>query len=220
MSIQQALFAGSSVSANWPLVDTWTNAAQGDSVSMPNTQSGDILLAFLGWRSIFTPAAGSTFTTITRFNNGGNNIGCGVFAKVCSGPTSFSTSLEFASYDYVFYCAFRASSALTNTSSVSWKDITSINDNNAPTHANTIKSFGMNSLALPAVWFSRTVTSTWVPPANATLVGSDNEVALNTGSVAVSSQEIGAAGNYSWGAWGQTDISNDWLTGYVEVQQP
>ena len=216
MSIQQALFAGSSGSAGWTLVDTWSNYTQGRNVSMPDTQSGDMLLAFAGRRNQSDPPSNiGNFSTIIRGDLGLKNLGYGVFARVCSGATSFSTTNMLSNTDYVFYCAFRASSALTNTSSVSWKDITSINDNNAPTHANTIKSFGMNSLALPAVWFSRTVTSTWVPPANATLVGSHNEVALNAVLVAVSSQEIGAAGNYSWGAWGQTDISNDWLTGYV-----
>ena len=219
MSIQQALFAGSSVSANWPLVDTWTNAAQGDSVSMPNTQSGDILLAFLGWRSIFTPAAGSTFTTITRFNNGGNNIGCGVFAKVCSGPTSFSTSFEFANYDYVFYCAFRALNAFTSPSSVLWKVGTGNGSTTTPTHNNTVASFGTNSLALPVAWYSLTASPPWVPPANTALVGVDNP-SNNTGSVAVSSQEIGTAGGYSWGAWGSMNTGVFWTTGYVEVQQP
>ena len=220
MGIQQALFAGSSVLANWTLVDTWSNQTQGDNVSMPNTQSGDILLAFVGLRDSDRPDAGSTFTTIRRGDNGSNNIGYGVFAKVCSGATSFSTSNEFNTYDYVFYCAFRTLNAFTSTSSVSWKGVTGTGTGFIPTHNNTVANFGMNSLALPAVWYERAVGSTWVPPSNTTLVGSDNRSANDRGSVAVSSQEIGPAGNYSWGAWGATNINKYWMTGYVEVQQP
>ena len=221
MSIQQALFAGSSVLENWTLVDTWSNAAQGDNVSMPNTQSGDILLAFVGRRDSNPPGViGSTFTTIVRGDNGSDNIGYGVFAKVCSGATSLVTSTEFNNYDCVFYCAFRTLNAFTSTSSVLWKGETGNGTGITPTHNNTVANFGMNSLALPAVWYSRAVGSTWVPPANTTLVGSDNQSANDKGSVAVSSQEIGPAGNYSWGAWGATNINKYWMTGYVEVQQP
>ena len=219
MSIQQALFAGSSVLSNWTLVDTWSNRTQGDNVSMPNTQSGDILLAFLGLRSGNRPDAGSTFTTIKRGDNGSNMIGYSLSAKVCSGPTSFPTNNEFNDYDYVFYCAFRTLNAFTSTSSVSWKDVVVTGTSTTPTHRNSIASFGMNSLALPAVWYERTIGSTWVPPANTTLVGSDNANS-DKGSVAVSSQEIGTAGIYSWGAWGSTDRDRFWLTAYVEVQQP
>ena len=221
MSIQQALFAGSSVLENWTLVDTWSNAAQGDNVSMPNTQSGDILLAFVGRRGSNPPGViGSTFTTIVSDDNGSNNIGYVVSAKVCSGATSFLTSNEFNNYDYVFYCAFRTLNAFTSTSSVLWKGVTGNDGGTTPTHNNTVANFGMNSLALPAVWYERAVGSTWVPPANTTLVGSDNQSANDKGSVAVSSQEIGPAGNYSWGAWGATNINKYWMTGYVEVQQP
>ena len=221
MGIQQALFAGSSVLENWTLVDTWSNDAQGDNVSMPNTQSGDILLAFAGFRS-GSPVGviGSAFTTIVSDDNGSNNIGYGVFARKCSGSTSLVTSNEFTNYDYVFYCAFRTLNAFTSASSVLWKGVTGTGTSFTPTHNNTVANFGMNSLALPAVWYSRTVGSTWVPPANTTLVGSDGDSFANKGSVAVSSQEIGPAGNYSWGAWGATDQNKYWMTGYVEVQQP
>lgn len=224
MSIQQALFAGSSVLSNWTLVDTWSNQTQGDNVSMPNTQSGDILLAFAGVRS-GSPVGviGSAFTTIVSDDNGSNlttNIGYGVFARKCSGSTSLVTSNEFTNYDYVFYCAFRTLNAFTSASSVLWKGVTGTGTSFTPTHNNTVANFGMNSLALPAVWYSRTVGSTWVPPANTTLVGSDGDSFANKGSVAVSSQEIGPAGNYSWGAWGSTNIIKYWMTGYVEVQQP
>lgn len=222
MSIQQALFAGSSVSANWTLVDTWSNATQGDSVSMPNTQSGDILLAFVGRRSSNDPGNAANFDTIRRSDNGTNNIGYGVYAQICSGATSFLTSNEWTDYDYVFYCAYRTLNAFTTTSSVLWKDVTATGNDYNPTHNNTVKSFVMNSLALPCVWYARTVSSTWVPPANTTLVGSDNNNPTfnDKGSVAVCSQEIGPAGGYSWGAWGTTDIDNNWMTAYVEVRQP
>ena len=221
MSIQQALFAGSSVLENWTLVDTWSNAAQGDNVSMPNTQSGDILLAFVGRRSSSPPGASATFTTIVSGDNGSNdNIGYGVFAKVCSGATSFSTSNEFTDYDYVFYCAFRTLNAFTSASSVLWKGKTGNLSSNIPTHNNTVANFGMNSLALPAVWYERAVGSIWVPPANTTLVGSDSDLDSQKGSVAVSSQEIGPAGYYSWGAWGNTNLNKYWMTGYAEIQQP
>lgn len=222
MSIQQALFAGSSVLSNWTLVDTWSDTTQGDSVSMSNTQSGDILLAFVGRRSSNDPGDAATFATIEKGDRGSNNIGYGVYAKVCSGATSFLTSDEFNNYNYVFYCAFRTLNAFTSTSSVSWKRVTSSGSSTTPTHNNIIASFGMNSLALPCVWYSRGVGSTWAPPTNTTLVGSDdnNTDFSDKGSVAVCSQEIGPTGNYSWGAWGSTDRNRYWMTAYVEVQQP
>ncbi len=222
MSIQQALFAGSSVLSNWTLVDTWSDTTQGDNVSMPNTQSGDILLAFVGRRSSNDPGNASNFDTIEKQDNGSNNIGYGVYAQICSGATSFLTSNEGWNYDYVFYCAYRTLNAFTTTSSVLWIARTDTGNNNNPTHNDDVKSFAMNSLALPCVWYSRGVGSTWVPPAGATLVGSDdnNTSFSDKGSVAVCSQEIGPAGNYSWGAWGTTDRNQPWMTAYVEVQQP
>lgn len=220
MGIQQALFAGSS--SNWTLVDTWSNQTQGDNVSMPNTQSGDILLAFLGNRAeAQAPDSSSGWSQIRRREAGDLNYS--IFAAVItSANTQFSTSNNFQDYDYAFFCAFRTSSAFTSTSSVLWRGQSDDGYGESPTNNDRVRSFAMNSLALQVVWYERTIGSIWVPPANTTLVGSDGDDGTNNGSVAVSSQEIGTAGNYSWGAWGDTDAgsSDYWLTGYVEVQQP
>lgn len=225
MSIQQALFAASL--QNWELIDTWDVNSQGNSMSFPNVQVGDLYVAFAVNKNDFVLLVDPPLSVEIKVRSiNGAGVGYCVIALDATVPAaSFNNNSIFdgdgeVAFEAVFWCVFRTTNSFTSGSNVTWKtgSVEEGTTSNSPSHNNNTESFSANSLAFQVVFIERDIPSVdWVPPSGTTLIG---DATSSRGAVAIAYQEIGAAGTYSWGGWGQLSQSDNWLSGYVEVTQP
>jgi len=218
--------------SDWKIVDTWSVSEQGNAMRFNNSLSGDIYICF-AQSDDSTPDNIHPFFTSTPFNEIKrgrygpppfyNQVGYGIFARVVTtNDEIIYASSVIDNYDSAIFFTVRAKRNFTSTSSVSWKDDARRNtgNSNTPSHDNDSTSYSARSLALLGVFFDDDVVppGDWVPPSDATLIGSDSD--FGNGSVACAYQKLGAAGNYSWGDWGSLSKTDDWVTGIVEITEP
>ena len=208
----------------WLIVDTWDVNTEGNNMSFPNIQSGDMFF-FVASSDNLTPDAqsGSGLSVIER--NLTNNVGYGIFAAPADGSiNSFPMTAALQNFNQAIAFTVRADNSFTNTNGVTYKGdslrVTGILD--PPSHGNLSSNYSANSLTLQLVfWGDDSIPKNlWVPPSGAALIESATS-GSNTGSLAASFQMIGAAGSYSWGAWGSLTPNNDnWVTILVEITKP
>jgi hypothetical protein len=212
-----------SSTSQWLVVDTWDVNTQGDLMSFPNSQSGDMFL-FVASSDNSQPniQSGNGVSVIER--NQVNTVGYGIFGVPNPGSlTSFRMTDVLQDFDQAIAFTVRADNNFTNTNGVTYKgdSLRATGSGNTPSHDNLSSNYSANSLALQLVFWNRDNVNKnrWFPPSGATLIESSTS-GSNTGSLAVSFQPIGAAGSYSWGAWGQLNVSDDWVTILVEIIEP
>jgi len=216
--------------SDWKIVDTWSVSEQGNAMRFNNSLSGDIYICFAqsddSTPDNINPAFTSTpFNEIEKGREGSTNhkVGYGIFARVVtSNGESFNADSVIYNYDSAIFFTVRAKRNFTSTRNVSWKGDSrrNVGYSDTPSHDNDSTSYSARSLALLGVFFDDDVVppGDWVPPSDATLIGSDSD--LGNGSVASAYQKLGAAGNYSWGDWGSLSKTDDWVTGIVEITEP
>ena len=215
---------------DWQIVDTWSVRDQGNGMTFSNSLSGDICICFAQSDddtpdNINFPFVSNPFSEISRGRAGlyFGEVGYGIFARVVtSNGESFNASSVINNYDSAIFFTVRGRRSFTSTSNVNWKGNSRRIEgrSDTPSHDNDSTDYSANSLALLGVFFDDDVVpaSDWSPPSDATLIGSDSDT--GKGSVACAYQKLGAAGSYSWGAWGQLSKTDDWVTGIVEITKP
>jgi len=208
----------------WLIVDTWDVNTQGDSMSFPNVQSGDMFF-FVASSDVSTPDAQpeSGLSVIER--NRISYVGYGIFAAPSDGLiNSFSMTAVLQNFDQAIAFTVRADNSFTNTNGVTYKgdSLRVTGSSDTPSHGNLSSNYSANSLALQLAFLDNDSVpkNLWVPPSGAALIESATS-GSNDGALAASFQRIGAAGSYSWGAWGSLAPNSDnWVTILVEITKP
>jgi hypothetical protein len=208
----------------WLIVDTWDANTQGVNMSFPNIQSGDMFF-FVASSDVLTPdvETGSGLSVIER--NRISNLGYGIFATPADGSiNSFNITDLLKSFDQAIAFTVRADNSFTNTNGVTYKgdSLRVTGSSDTPSHGNLSSNYSANSLALQLAFLDNDSIpkNLWVPPSGAALIESATS-GSNDGALAASFQRIGAAGSYSWGAWGSLAPNSDnWVTILVEITKP
>jgi hypothetical protein len=228
-SLPSLFFA--SGTGEWEIIDTWSvqdNGTGNTTMTFPNSLVGDMYICVAQSDNGNPNRNGSAFSVVG--NGRTNSTGYGIFARVVGGnASSFTANTVIQDYNAAIFFTVRGRTSFTSTSSVVWASNNARRNtgtSDTPSHGNIATSYFARSLALLAVFMDDEAvpSSSWSPPSGATLIASDKDSSFtdDRGSVVCAYQKLSAAGNYSWGDWGQLSASNsnDWVTGIIEVKEP